>query len=239
MLQANRGKSLQALRPRIDFNADRFQGRQTQNGLGIVWPKGHRGADRFTHELDFSHGDVKRHFRAVSQFVKSLSARLQSKRPEVLAGNQAVDRASVDQEQRFPRFGRASRVAHGRSHLGDTHTAILAAGHVCRCRLGALLFHLATRAYPVADRSCRDLRDAQATRTPLASLRRDLPNALASLVDKALAPAPADRMSTPGFHAVSMAFASPSSGVIPLVDGQLAIADGSMRRFVSCRSTAT
>ena len=61
--------------------------------------------------------------------------------------------------------------------------------------LGVLLFHLATRAYPVAGRSLRDLRDAHASgrRTALGSLRPDLPKRLARAIEKALDPDPTHR----------------------------------------------
>jgi tetratricopeptide (TPR) repeat protein len=61
--------------------------------------------------------------------------------------------------------------------------------------LGVLLFHLATRAYPVEGRSLRDLRDAHASgrRTALGSLRPDLPKRLARAIEKALDPYPTHR----------------------------------------------
>jgi serine/threonine-protein kinase len=54
--------------------------------------------------------------------------------------------------------------------------------------LGVLLFHLATRAYPVAGRSLRDLRDAHTDgrRTALRALRPDLPKRLIRTIEKAL-----------------------------------------------------
>jgi tetratricopeptide (TPR) repeat protein len=64
--------------------------------------------------------------------------------------------------------------------------------------LGALLFHLATRAYPVQGGSLRDLRDAHAEgrRVTLRSLRPDLPARLVAVIDKALARDPAQRYPT-------------------------------------------
>ncbi len=61
--------------------------------------------------------------------------------------------------------------------------------------LGVLLFHLATRAYPVAGRSLRDLRDAHANskRTPLRTLRPDLSKRLVRAIEKALDADPANR----------------------------------------------
>ena len=54
--------------------------------------------------------------------------------------------------------------------------------------LGALLFHLATRRFPVEGRSLREIGDAhtRGDRLSLASLRGDLPSALAAVVDTAL-----------------------------------------------------
>ena len=64
--------------------------------------------------------------------------------------------------------------------------------------LGVLLFHLATRAYPVAGRSLRDLSEAhaQGRRTSLSELRPDLPPALTQAIDTALRPGPATRFDT-------------------------------------------
>ena len=61
--------------------------------------------------------------------------------------------------------------------------------------LGVLLFHLATRAYPVVGRSLRDLADAhaQGRRTTLSSLRPDLPQPLTCAIEKALNPEPTGR----------------------------------------------
>ena len=54
--------------------------------------------------------------------------------------------------------------------------------------LGALLFHLATRQFPVRGRSLRELRDAHSRgeRVSLASLRPDLPRALVAVIERAL-----------------------------------------------------
>src|SRR5262245_37740767 len=64
--------------------------------------------------------------------------------------------------------------------------------------LGVLLFHLATRSYPVHGRSLRELRDrhAQRQRTSLRSLRQDLPNRLADTIETAVDPDPARRFTT-------------------------------------------
>lgn len=61
--------------------------------------------------------------------------------------------------------------------------------------LGALVFHLATRDYPVAGRSFRELRDAhtRVRRSSLAAVRPDLPRALTAAVEKALASSRAGR----------------------------------------------
>jgi tetratricopeptide (TPR) repeat protein len=75
--------------------------------------------------------------------------------------------------------------------------------------LGVLLFHLATRSYPVHGRSLRELRDrhAQGQRTPLRSLREGLPERLADVIETAIDPVPAQRFTT----AESMAHALEAS----------------------------
>jgi tetratricopeptide (TPR) repeat protein len=66
--------------------------------------------------------------------------------------------------------------------------------------LGALLFHLATGAYPVPGRSLRELRDAHAAgrRIPLRSLRSDLPGRLVEAIERALDPEPSRRFDNAG-----------------------------------------
>ena len=61
--------------------------------------------------------------------------------------------------------------------------------------LGVLLYHLATRAYPVCGRSVDDLRDAFLTnrRTPLLRRRPDLPKHLAAVIERAIEPVPSQR----------------------------------------------
>jgi tetratricopeptide (TPR) repeat protein len=64
--------------------------------------------------------------------------------------------------------------------------------------LGVLLFHLATSLYPVSGRSLRQLREAheQGARTPLASLRTDLPTRLTRAIEQAIDPEPGKRFSS-------------------------------------------
>lgn len=61
--------------------------------------------------------------------------------------------------------------------------------------LGVLLFHLLTASYPVRGRSLADLRDAhiEGRRSSLAEARPDLPRALATVVDRAIAASPQAR----------------------------------------------
>jgi tetratricopeptide (TPR) repeat protein len=61
--------------------------------------------------------------------------------------------------------------------------------------LGALLFQLATRRYPIEGRSLRALRDAHERdeRVRLATLRQDLPSSLTAAIDRALEPDPSGR----------------------------------------------
>ncbi len=61
--------------------------------------------------------------------------------------------------------------------------------------LGVLLYHLATRAYPVSGRSVADLRDAFLTdrRVPLLQRRPDMPKQLAGVVERAIDPVPSRR----------------------------------------------
>jgi Tol biopolymer transport system component len=56
--------------------------------------------------------------------------------------------------------------------------------------LGVLLYHLATGSFPVNGRSLRDLREAHArgSQVPLIQARPDLPERLASVIDRAAAP---------------------------------------------------
>jgi len=61
--------------------------------------------------------------------------------------------------------------------------------------LGVLLYHLATAAYPVSGRSVADLRDAFLAdrRVPLRERRRDVPPAVAGVIERALEPVPSRR----------------------------------------------
>ena len=64
--------------------------------------------------------------------------------------------------------------------------------------LGALLFHLASRAYPVTGRSLRELRDAhtRAQRVSLRAQRPDLPEALVTAINRALDADPRGRFAS-------------------------------------------
>jgi Tfp pilus assembly protein PilF/TolB-like protein len=65
--------------------------------------------------------------------------------------------------------------------------------------LGVLLFHLVTRTYPVTATSLPDLRAAHRRgRRRLEDVRADLPDAFLQVVDRALAPSPADRYASAG-----------------------------------------
>jgi Tol biopolymer transport system component len=66
--------------------------------------------------------------------------------------------------------------------------------------LGVLLFHLLTGSFPVAGRTIADLRreHARARPTPLRAVRADVPARLAHIVDRCLAPKPADRFEDAG-----------------------------------------
>jgi serine/threonine-protein kinase len=61
--------------------------------------------------------------------------------------------------------------------------------------LGALLFHLATRRYPVEGDTLPALRDAHTAgrRVPLHRLRRDLPDAISAVIERAISADPATR----------------------------------------------
>lgn len=67
--------------------------------------------------------------------------------------------------------------------------------------LGVLLYHLVTRAYPVTGASLDELRTAHAaggSRRRLHDARPDLPDAFVQVVERALAPQPADRFPSAG-----------------------------------------
>ena len=61
--------------------------------------------------------------------------------------------------------------------------------------LGVLLFRLVTNRYPIEARAIKDILDMHQVgrRTPLRSLRPDLPTEFVSIVEKAIAPLPEDR----------------------------------------------
>jgi hypothetical protein len=64
--------------------------------------------------------------------------------------------------------------------------------------LGVLLYHLVTRDYPVSGATFAEVREAHAKgeRTPLVTVRPDLPEAFVAVVERAIAPAVADRYPT-------------------------------------------
>ena len=66
--------------------------------------------------------------------------------------------------------------------------------------LGVLLFHLLTGSFPVAGRTIADLRreHARSQPTPLRAVRTDVPSRLSRVVDRCLAPDPADRFQDAG-----------------------------------------
>ena len=65
--------------------------------------------------------------------------------------------------------------------------------------LGVLLYHLVTGTYPVAGKSLREVREAHAEgrRTPLSTVRPDLPSAFVRIVDRAIDPKPDSRYDSP------------------------------------------
>ena len=77
--------------------------------------------------------------------------------------------------------------------------------------LGALLFHLATGAYPVQGRSFRELRAAHARgeRTTLRTRRPDLPEALVVAVEAALEPDPSRRFESAAAMETALATSPP------------------------------
>jgi hypothetical protein len=66
--------------------------------------------------------------------------------------------------------------------------------------LGVLLFHLATRGYPVSGKSCGDVQRAhqQGRRELLSDLRPDLDASFVEAIEKAIAPVPENRYRTAG-----------------------------------------
>jgi serine/threonine-protein kinase len=78
--------------------------------------------------------------------------------------------------------------------------------------LGVLLFHLLTGRYPVTGHTIRELRDAhqQKRRESLTSIRKDVPEALAGIIDRALAPVASQRWGSANDMANAMAAIRPT-----------------------------
>lgn len=102
LLQADCWQPLQPLILRVDFDADRFQGGDTENRFRVVRAKDDRGANKLTHEFNACNGHFHDDFRTVRQFVDSFSTRLDADAAQLRAGGHAVDRTCVDEEQFFP-----------------------------------------------------------------------------------------------------------------------------------------
>jgi serine/threonine-protein kinase len=93
--------------------------------------------------------------------------------------------------------------------------------------LGVLLYHLTTGTYPVRGRSLKEVSEAhvQGKRSPLDSLRTDLPDAFVRIVERALHPNPADRFDSPDALRLELA-----SLVAPVNDGRATAETGAWTR---------
>jgi len=80
--------------------------------------------------------------------------------------------------------------------------------------LGVLLYYLATASFPIAGRTVEDLRDAhrQKRRTPIKTVRPDLPKSLAIAIDRAADPDPGRRYASAADLEAALVATIPSLG---------------------------
>ena len=122
--EADGGEALEGLVAGVDFDAHGFQGRDSQNWLGVGFAENYCGSDEFAHELDASDGDAHTYFAAVGQLVNAIPFRLHSDGLQMLSGHHAIRCAGVDQEKPFPNLVMVGRVAYGGGYVYCSHLRV-------------------------------------------------------------------------------------------------------------------
>ena len=123
--EADGRQSLQALVGRIDLDADRFQGGDAEQRLGIGLPVDDRSADDLAHELDLRNRYVYFQLTAVGELVDALASGRQADSLQCGTRNQTVGRSRVNQEQPLPSPAWIGRVADGHRNVGRSHLSLL------------------------------------------------------------------------------------------------------------------
>ena len=76
--EADGGEALEGLVAGVDFDANGFQGRDSQDWLAMGFAENDCGSDEFSHELDSGDGDAHAYLAAVGQLVNAIPFRLHS-----------------------------------------------------------------------------------------------------------------------------------------------------------------
>jgi len=101
-LRRTAGKALQPLILGIDFNANGFEGRDSQQRLGIVVSENDYTAGYFPMKYQWRISRFRGEFPGHCQFVAAMPLRLDSNGSQVFGRDERVGRASVHQEKPFP-----------------------------------------------------------------------------------------------------------------------------------------